>query len=166
MLLVTGYNVIVKHWKSIYIDMFLAHEEAAFFCAVIGIGQCLFHPRVIVSVWGCNIFYSFRTPPTFEASPIYEPSPGLPSPPCLFFLPSLVPLHPTILLHPLQPSPLPPFPLTLLLLHLFPISIAAFVCVGSMCIDILFPIVRVLFFVLDTLRVFFNYNSFSYPINH
>lgn len=57
--------------------------------------------------------------------------------------------------HPQHPSALP-----------LPISIAAFVCVGSMGIDILFPIVRVLFFVLATLRVFFNYNSFSYPINH
>lgn len=70
----------------------------------------------------------------------------------------------------------------------------AFVCVGSMGIDILFPIVRSpslslrppflsslplirahpppppschrRFFFWLALRVFFNYNSFSYPINH
>lgn len=75
-----------------------------------------------------------------------------------------------------------------------PLRTVAFVCVGSMGIDILFPIVRspslslrppflsslsraraqplprpraaTAFFFWLALRVFFNYNSFSYPINH
>lgn len=48
---------------------------------VIGIGQCPFHPRRGASMWGCNIFYSFRTPSyPFVPAPADRANPGAPYP--------------------------------------------------------------------------------------
>ena len=48
---------------------------------VIGIGQCPFYPRRGASMWGCNIFYSFRTPSyPFVPAPTDRANPGAPYP--------------------------------------------------------------------------------------
>lgn len=168
---VKSYNATEASWVFRCVGLFFAHRLAVLLCRPL---------LVLVSVRFIR-----------ESAPVCE---GV-----IFFTlseqpPLRPPLCPSLLARVTDREPLRPLPPKWL--H----ESVAFVCVASMGIDILFPIVRapslflflqsashpplsvrpscfdqfirsrssffLFFFFWSALRVFFNYNSFSYPINH